>query len=111
MTNCVLCTKTNIIAIFVIVLFLFSGVALGQVSNEESEVYRIARVDHKNNQLLINDKIYQMPISLKTYIFESKTRKKYKVNRYALKVGQVVSFNVEIKNRQAYINKITIFRG
>ena len=93
--------------------FFISSSTLAQEGEEvknESVEYRIGRVDHERNQLLINDKIYIMPISLGTYIFDSKTRKKTKVNRYALKEGQVVFFSKYIKNQQVYISDVTIFR-
>lgn len=93
--------------------FFISSFTLAQDGGgvqDESAVYRIGRVDHKRYQLLINDKIYIMPISLDTYIFDSKTRKKTKVNRYALKEGQIVFFSKYIKNQQVYVSDVTIFR-
>jgi hypothetical protein len=87
-----------------------SNIVLARDSSEEDGINYIERVDHKHHQLVINDKIYVVPINLVTYIFDSKTRTRTKVNRYALKKGQSVMFKKTIKNRQAYINEITIFR-
>jgi hypothetical protein len=88
---------------------LFTGYILAQ-ENEESTVNRINRVDHERYQLIVNDKIYIMPITLEVYTFNLKTRKRTKVNRYALKKEQVIALEKTIRNRKAYIDKITIYK-
>ncbi len=92
-------------------LCLLSSLSLAQeADDEQSTVYRIERVDHKRNQLLINDTLYTMPISLDIYIFDAKKRKKTKVNRYAMRRGQIVFFKTGTRNQQAYVSEVTIFQ-
>ena len=98
------------IAVVVVLIGALLIPSLSQAADEAGMVYRIGRVDHQHHQLLINDFFVMMPINLETYIFESKTRQTYKVNRYALKAGQIVFFNTLVRNRQTYIDKITIFQ-
>lgn len=87
----------------------FSAIALSQESEDDRATF-ISRVDHENYQLLIGDKLYVMPITLKVYIFDLSTRQKKKVNRYALREGLAVSFKKTIRNRQAYVEEITIYK-
>jgi hypothetical protein len=91
-------------------LMLFAGLAFAQENSENNDVYRVSRVDHNKHQLFINDRLYIMPINLNVYVFKSTTRKTTKANRYALRKDQVVFFKKEIRDRQAYIYEITIFR-
>jgi hypothetical protein len=102
-------SKTVVINVVCIVFFVFSVQAFAQ-ENEDDSVSRIYRIDHQYNQLWVQDKMYIMPISLNVYILDKKTRKKTKVNRYALRKGQGVSLKKTIRNRQELIDEIIIYK-
>lgn len=95
-------------------VYLFSGVlfTLQVYAQQENgnEGYWINSVNHKDHSIVINDNRYIMPITLDTYIVNTKTGKERKVNRYALKEGQLVLFRKAIRDRQAYIEEITVYQ-
>lgn len=101
--------KVGVVFFSIFYSILFASVVFSQES-EDDGVNRIYAVDHPHNQLWVNDNLYVMPITLSVYTFNLKTRKKTKVNRYALRKGQSVTFQKIIRNRQAIINEVIIYQ-
>lgn len=99
------------ISIIAAIALLVSVFATAQIDvADEASVFRVNHVSHNDYSIVINDIRYIMPIFLKTYTFHAKTRKKKEVNRYALGKDQVVFFQKFVKNGQAYISEITIYK-
>lgn len=94
---------------FVCCVLLISPWSSAQ-EQDENKVYRINSIDHDKHDLWINDKHYRMLISLDVYSYDSKKRIKRKVNRYALQADQIVFFKKVIRQEQAYVKEITIFK-
>ena len=69
---------------------------------------KLSVVDHRGKLIVVNDKLYKMPINMRVYIMEQPSRKLRKVNRYALKPGQHVYVRSEVRNRQAYAKRVII---
>jgi hypothetical protein len=90
-------------------LFFFMVGSVLAEEGDNSFASRIQRVDHDNKQLWVNDRLYIMPITLKVYTFNRKTRTKTKANRYALRVGLQISLKKTIRNRQAFVDEVIIY--
>jgi hypothetical protein len=101
--------KQGVIFLLPIIIALFSLSGYSQSDDEYNES-RITSVDNASQSMIINDSLFKMLIGLDVYIYDGKTRKKRKVNRYALKKGDLVAFTAETRNRQRYLSEITIFR-
>ncbi|EGG95505.1 hypothetical protein IMCC1989_2498 [gamma proteobacterium IMCC1989] len=101
--------KQSIILLFLLLTAFCSLASDGQDSGGSSDP-RITAVDHSSHTVIINDSAFKMLIGLDVYIYDGKTRKKKKVNRYALKKDDLVYFTAETRNRQRYLSEITIFR-
>ena len=98
--------KSSLIFIGILFSILFTELVFSQ-ENSKTLIYA---VNHPQNQMWVNDQLYVMPITLDVYTFNLKSRKKTKVNRYALRKGQSITFTKTIRNRQAYINEIFIYQ-
>lgn len=105
-----------LIFVFKIVCLWLLFLSPASYSNESpsgnAELNIITSINHDKQLVVINDKAYTMLIGLEVYIYslENKIRKKEKVNRYALKKGDIVYFRSEVRNRQSYVSKIIISR-
>jgi hypothetical protein len=100
------CAKHRAWYFFALCFFFFSSVSYSQ----DFSGYTINSVDHKANVVMIDDTSHIMTLGFKVYIYETKKRKKSKVNRYALKPNQKIYYRSEVKNRQSYLSEITILK-
>ncbi len=94
----------------VVVIRYFMILALSASFSSSVQATRniISLVDNANKLVVINDKPYKISISTQVYIIDSATTKPRKVNRYALRVGQTVFIKSQVRDRQRYIERITI---
>lgn len=92
--------------VYIFLFLLFSSSAYSQ----SFFGYTVNSVDHKTNTLIVDDVTHTMTIGFKVYIYESDKRKKYLVNRYALKANQKIYYRSEVRNRNSYLTEVTILK-
>lgn len=102
---------------FFLLIVLFFSFMVGHVDatsneNPDSIVEGTARslllVDHVNHRLVIDDEIFYMPLNFKVYIKSKYSTSNRLANRYALKAGQSVFIDAEIRSRKNYVNVLLI---
>jgi hypothetical protein len=94
--------KTLVLSVMLSVFLLITVNANAQNVFEKSGS-TIDLLDNTNGIVVIDDQEYKLKLNTKVY-----SSKKKLSNRYALKVGQSISFEAERKNEIMYINYIVI---
>jgi hypothetical protein len=94
--------KTIVLSVMLSVFLLITVNANAQEVFEKSDS-TIDLLDNTNGIVVIEDQEYKLKLNTKVY-----SSKKKLLNRYALKVGQIIAFEAERENGIMYLNYIVI---
>jgi len=94
--------------IFVMTIFVISASTIAQDDEEQEPVPVLDRLDHNANVIVVDDRLYSLPLNVKVYKIKVDGSKKRVVNRYALKQGQNVSIDTRQSGKTTYADTIFI---
>jgi hypothetical protein len=95
--------KTIVLSVMLSVFFLVVAVNANAQEVFEKSNSTVDLLDNTNGILIIEDQEYKLRLNTKVY-----GNKKKLLNRYALKVGQIIAFEAERENGVMHLNYIVI---
>jgi len=94
--------------ILVMTIVVMSASITAQADKKQKVLPVLDRLDHNANTIVVDDRLYSLPLNVKVYKVKVDGSQKRVVNRYALKQGQNVSVNSRQSGKKTYADTIFI---